>query len=81
MIREADGRTVDLDGATVVFMFLPIDVVGDLLGSTLRQLPPGARLIVHEQSRLPAALQPAPGSSVAVIADDAVTVAHQWVVG
>ncbi len=75
-IREADGRTVDLDGATVVFMFLPIDVVGDLLGPTLRQLPKGARLIVHEQSRLPAAIQPAPDSSMAVIADDAVTVAH-----
>ena len=78
-IREADGRTVDLDGATVVFMFLPIDVVGDLLDSTLRQLPHGARLIVHEQSRLPAAIQPAPSSSMAVIADDAVTVAHLWI--
>ena len=73
-----DGRATDLDEATVVFMFLSIRVVADLVPAILRQLRPGARLVVHEQSRLPASMSPMPDESSAVITDGAVTVAHRW---
>ena len=73
-----DGRAADLDEATVVFMFLSMRVVADLVPAMLRQLRPGARLIIHEQSRLPGSMTPMPDESSAVIADGAVTVAHRW---
>lgn len=77
-IVHGDGRTVDVDEATLVFLFLPIRVVGELVPALLGRLDSGARIVVHEQSRLPASMQPPPDESVAVIADGAVTVAHRW---
>ena len=77
-IEHGDARNADLSGITVAFMFLPMDVVVELVGETLEQLPVGARLIVHEQTPLPASMSPRPDSSHAVIARDAVTVAHMW---
>jgi hypothetical protein len=77
-IEHGDTRNADLSGITVAFMFLPMDVVVELVGETLEQLPVGARLIVHEQTPLPDSMSPWPDSSHAVIARDAVTVAHMW---
>ncbi len=77
-IALGDGREVDLESATVVFMFLSMRVVADLVPATLRQLRPGARLIIHEQSSLPASMTPRPDETAAVIAPGAVTVAHRW---
>lgn len=77
-ITHGDARDRDLSDVTVAFMFLPLDVVAEIVGDTLGRLPPGARLIVHEQTPLPAAISPRPDSSHAVIASDAVTVAHLW---
>jgi precorrin-6B methylase 2 len=75
---HADARSLDLSDVTVAVMFLPMDVVAELVAPTLRRLPRGARLLVHEQTPLPGAIQPSPDSSYAVIAGDAVTVAHVW---
>lgn len=77
-IVQGDGLTVDVDDATLVVMFLSIRVVADLVPAMLARLHPGARLVIHEQSRLPASMQPRPEESVALIADGAVTVAHRW---
>jgi hypothetical protein len=77
-IEHGDARDAHLSRVTVAFMFLPLDVVVDLVGETLEQLPAGARLIVHEQTPLPDSMSPLPDSSHAVIACDAVTVAHMW---
>lgn len=77
-IVEGDGLTVDVDEATLVVMFLSILVVADLVPALLARLRPGARLVIHEQSRLPASMQPAPDESVALVTDGAVTVAHRW---
>jgi protein-L-isoaspartate O-methyltransferase len=77
-IVQGDGRTVELREATVVFMFLSMPVVVDLVPAVLEQLRPGARLVIHEQTRLPASMNPAPDESAAVITDGAVTVAHRW---
>jgi len=75
-IVHGDARTTDLTEASVVFVFLPIDVVADILDDLLRRLPSGTRVLVHEQSRLPSTLRP--DSSTLLLGDDAVTVAHVW---
>ena len=80
-IVEGDARSCDLGEATVVFMFLPIDIAAHLLADTLRRLRPGARLIVHEQMRLPDSIDPRPSDTTALIGDDGVTVAHRWIAG
>ncbi|MDX2382303.1 MAG: class I SAM-dependent methyltransferase [Acidimicrobiia bacterium] len=77
-IRVADARSADLSSASVVFMFLPINIVDALLAPTLEKLPNGARLIVHEQSRLPSSIDPPPDHSSPILGDEAVTVAHRW---
>jgi SAM-dependent methyltransferase len=77
-IRHGDGRDADLSAVTVAFMFLPMDVVVDVVADTLERLPVGARLIAHEQTPLPPTMSPRPDASHAVIARDAVTVAHVW---
>jgi hypothetical protein len=77
-IIQGDGRAIDLGEATLVFMFLSIRVAGHLLPVVLEQLRPGARVVIHEQSRLPLWVQPPPDESVALIADGAITVAHRW---
>jgi SAM-dependent methyltransferase len=78
-IVHGDARSVDIGSATVVFMFLPIDVAAHLLGETLGSLTPRARLVVHEQMRLPDSIEPRPTETSALIGDDGVTVAHRWV--
>ena len=77
-LRHGDARVADLSAVTVAFMFLPMHTAVRLLGPTLAELPPGARLIIHEQTPLPASLTPRPASSTALIASDAATVAHLW---
>ena len=77
-IVQGDGRTLDVDEATLVVMFLSIRVVAELVPALLGRLRPGARLVIHEQSRLPVSMQPPPDESAALIADGAVTVAHRW---
>ncbi|MFW2334221.1 SAM-dependent methyltransferase [Ilumatobacter sp.] len=74
-----DARDAELAGATVVIVFLPIDVVADLFDDLMARLAPGTRVLVHEQSRLPATLHP--DSSTLIVGPDAVTVAHVWTVG
>ena len=77
-IVSGDARSVGTTGVTVVFMFLPVDAVADLVGPMLQRLSSGATLVVHEQNRLAPSTRPRPQSSHAVLAADAVTVAHVW---
>ena len=79
-IVAGDARTVDLADVSVAFVFLPVDVVADLLPKLLESLPAGARLVMHEQSALPARLQPAPEHSELLVSSAGVTVAHRWTV-
>ena len=55
-IMLGDARGVELGDADVVFAFLPADVLTQVLPSTLAAMRPGARLVAHEQHRLPAAM-------------------------
>lgn len=77
-IRLGDARDVDLGAATCVFVFLPADVTADLLPDVLAALPPGARVIAHEQSRPVPTAAPRPSRTELVVGADAVTVARRW---
>ncbi|MFT6292859.1 MAG: tRNA A58 N-methylase Trm61 [Ilumatobacter sp.] len=77
-IEHGDARSIDLSDVTVALVFLPMDVVPDVVTETLAALSPGARLVIHEQTPLPANLGVPPERSVAVIAHDAITIAHRW---
>ena len=77
-VTTGDARGVSLDDADIVFVFLPTDVVARLLPDLLRTLRPGARLVAHEQNRLPAGLTPPPDESRIVVSEQALTVAHVW---
>lgn len=75
---HGDARTAELDEVDVVFAFLPVEVVAELLPRVLDRMRPGAVLLIHEQNRLPAGVDPAPDSSDLVVGADALTVAHRW---
>lgn len=47
-IREQDLFTVDLSGASVVTMYLFPDVVLKLKPKLLKELKPGARIVIHD---------------------------------
>ncbi len=75
-IEHGDAAGVSLDDVTVVFVFLPADVAAELLPTIVGRLSPGARVIAHEQHRLPVSIDPE--RSAVLVSDDAVTVAHRW---
>ena len=77
-IHSGDARDADLSGVTVAVMFLPMDVAIELTADLVDRLPAGARLLMHEQTPLPTSISRPPQRSSAVIASDAVTVAHRW---
>ena len=80
-IDHGDARTADLGPVTVLLMFLPIPIAADLLDGVRGRLSPGARLVIHEQSRPPAGLVTAGVESRLLLGPDAVTVAHRWTIG
>lgn len=84
-VRIVEGDVLDpevvraLDDVTVAILFLPMVVAARVLPVLRARLGAGARIVVHEQSRLAADLPP-PASTHAVVADQSVTVAHCWTV-
>lgn len=78
-IVNDDATSVDLSEVTVVVLFLPMVVASRVVPDLFARLPPGARIVLHEQTALAPSL-PAPDEVLAVVVDDAVTVAHRWVV-
>ncbi len=78
-IVNGDATTIDLSAVTVVVLFLPMGVAARVVPDLLARLSPGARIVLHEQTPLASTIPP-PDSVAAVIADDAVTVAHRWLV-
>lgn len=73
-----DARGAQLDDVDVVFAFLPVEVVADLLPRLLPQMRAGAVLLVHEQNPLPDWVAPNPDASDLVVGTAALTVAHRW---
>lgn len=76
IIRVA-AREADLSAVTVALFFVPMVVATRLIPDMLERLAPGGRVVLHEQSALAPTI-PRPDDSVAIIAADAVTVAHLW---
>lgn len=50
-IRHEGADTADLSEASVVFMFLPLGLLPDLVPSVKERMNGAARLVMHEQSR------------------------------
>ncbi|MEV8466970.1 class I SAM-dependent methyltransferase [Fluviibacterium sp. DFM31] len=77
-IRAGFAEEADLSHATIIFLFLPTYVLSTVLPRVLRRARPGTRILVHEQTRL--GDLPAPSRTQAVVSDEAISVAHVWVV-
>ncbi len=77
-VTTGDVRGVSVHDADIVFVFLPTNVVARILPDLLTTMRPGARLVAHEQNRLPAELTPPPDDSCVVVSEQALTVAHVW---
>ena len=76
-IVHSDAQDADLSTVTVAMLFVPMVVARRLIPSLSDRFAPGARIVLHEQSRLPPTL-PRPSQSTAIIAPEAITVAHRW---
>lgn len=75
-LEQADAATARLADADVVFAFLPVATIRELLPSILDQLRPGARLVVHEQERL---APPVPADAcIPLLSAEGISVAHRW---
>jgi SAM-dependent methyltransferase len=79
-VVNADASSIELSEVSVVVLFLPMVVAARTVPDLLDRLRPGARIVLHEQSPLAPTIPPA-DEVVAVVVDDAVTVAHRWTVG
>jgi SAM-dependent methyltransferase len=66
----------DVRDATAVFLFQPMSLAAKLVPDILSNLPPGGRIILHEQTPLDPDLKP--DQSMPVFSGNAVTVAHIW---
>ena len=75
-IHNADAMAADLQRANVMILFQPPDTVSRLVPKLLQQLPPGGRIIAHEQSRI--RCDPSPSETRPLFSTDALTVAHLW---
>ncbi len=77
-LQEVDARDADVSEADVVFIFLPITALQNLVPAVLKRMKPGAALIAHEQEQLKTSVTPL--EQRAMVHRDGVTVAHRWVV-
>ena len=74
-IIEGDANLVDLGDATIVFMFLPPDIVGQLLPDILTRRPEGCVVVAHEQL---GTTWPVAPDEQRLILNGGVTVAYLW---
>ena len=75
-IIEGNGLDAFQDDATVVFLFLPVRSLPQLVPALLERLVPGARILAHEQEALPA--ETPPHVSRVICSEDSLSVAHIW---
>ncbi|MEZ5215177.1 MAG: amino acid adenylation domain-containing protein [Ilumatobacteraceae bacterium] len=74
-VVHGDALAADLSPAGVVFVFLPVDVVTEHLAALLERLPPGARLVAHEQAPV---TWPVPPDERRLVVAGGITVASVW---
>lgn len=78
-IVHGDGLGGSLADATVVVMFLPVEMVAKIIGPLLDRLSPGTMVFAHEQ--LQNTSDPAPLRSVPLVSNSGVTVVSHWTAG
>ena len=77
-IVKEDASDSSFSQATVVFIFLPMKTVQELIPTLKNQLKKGARIVTHEQAKPTFAEGHLPDQSKLILADGAITVAHIW---
>jgi len=75
-IRQGDASSADLSGATVIFMFLPKNIVRGLLPAISARVSKKTRIAVHEQAGLEGLT--APKHLHPVFSAAGITVVHIW---
>lgn len=75
-IVHGDGLDVSLADATVVLLFLPVEVVAAIIGPLLDRLTPGTAVFAHEQMKNSS--DPPPLRSVPLVSSSGVTVVSHW---
>ena len=75
LILEGDAARANLDTATIIFMFLPPEVVGPLLPDILARRPEGCVVVAHEQLAVEWPVEP---DERHLVLDGGVTVAYIW---
>ncbi|WP_424990410.1 SAM-dependent methyltransferase [Fluviibacterium sp. S390] len=75
-ILQGFAEEADLSRATIIFLFLPTYVLTSILPRVLSRARPGARVLVHEQTRL--GDLPAPTRTQVVVSSEGISVAHFW---
>jgi SAM-dependent methyltransferase len=79
-IVHDDARNTDLSSSTVVILFLPADVVAELLPALIDRLTPGTRIVAHEQHRPVPGSGPRPEATGLMVGAASLSVAHRWTV-
>lgn len=74
-VLEADARTFDLSEATVVFLFIPAEAVGSVVGG-IRSRDFEGTIVSHEQRFVEGPTSPK--ESTILVGTDSLTVAHRW---
>jgi len=77
VLHLMDARDADVSQADVVFIFLPVTALNELVPALLLKMKPGAVLLAHEQKQLDTTII-APEEQRALIHQDGVTVVHKW---
>lgn len=75
-IRCGLAADAPIEEATVVFLFLPVSAVSELLPELVRRLPAGSRIVAHEQAR--AEFTPPPDRVAPLFGAAAVSVGYRW---
>ncbi|MBL4812928.1 MAG: methyltransferase domain-containing protein [Rhodobacteraceae bacterium] len=75
-IIHGDAQTADISEATIVFMFLPRNLLSLHLPKARARLRPAARLVAHEQAALPGL--PRPKETIPVMQPEGITVIRIW---
>ncbi len=75
-IHHADAMTAPVENADIVFLFQPPSTVARILPALLQRLPPGGRIVAHEQSALECTIKP--HVSRPLFGESSLTVAHLW---
>lgn len=71
-----DEQAIDFATVSVVFLFLPVDLLPAMIARIRAAARPGTRIVAHEQVAIDTGREPA--ARLPIIEQNAMTVAHVW---